>query len=234
MDKVIYLAAGYAKLQYENVTYNDLIVPRENRQNMLDVNLTPYDILLATPPCNFYSYARGSNPPSKYALETAHLLLEIIIKFYKTGKPFIVENVSNKNSLDFIWALSTELGLYRFKYSRHTYITNCYFDVRSAQKYFDFIKERNPYFDKQGGFQVSEVLDLFIKSVLQAPLAAQPAQPAQPAQSEQVHKAQQAWGSDKAPLAAQPSLRQTPYSDKIDIFISHARIELEKRLKLKM
>lgn len=167
MSKTIYLAAGYAKLEEPNVIYNDLIVPRENRQDMLDVDLSDYDILIATPSCNFYSYARGNNKPSKYALRTAHLLLEIIIKFYNTGKPFIVENVTNKTTLDFIWAMCADLNLYRFKHARHTYITNIKFDISSVPKELDFNKDCsfiNIFSDRQGGNQVSAILDLFIKA----------------------------------------------------------------------
>lgn len=167
MNKVIYLASGYAKLQEPGVVYNDLIVPRENRQDMLDVDLSAYDILIATPPCNFYSYARGAKQPSDYAISTAHLLLDIIIKFYYTGKPFIVENVTNKTTLDFIWAMCADLGLYRFKHARHTYITNVRFDISSVPKEFDFCKGGyfiNPFSDRQGGNLVSAILDLFIKA----------------------------------------------------------------------
>ncbi len=165
--KIIYLASGYAKLQEPGVTYNDLIVPRENRQDMLEVDLNEYDILIATPPCNFYSYARGSKRPSEYALNTAHLLVDIIIKFYYTGKPFIVENVTNKTSMGFIWAMCSDLGLYRFKHARHTYITNIKFDVSEVPKEFDFKKGGyfiNTFSDRQGGNQVSAIIDCFIKA----------------------------------------------------------------------
>jgi hypothetical protein len=182
MDKVIYLAAGYAKLQEPGITYNDLIIPRENRQDMLSVDLSDYGILIATPPCNFYSYARGSRRPSDYALNTAHLLLEVIIKFYLTSKPFIVENVTNKTTLNFIWAMCADLGLYRFKHARHTYITNFKFDFSSVKEEFDFSKGGyfiNKWSDRQGGNQVNAVFDLFIRAV-RTSRAAQPGQAAQP------------------------------------------------------
>jgi len=189
-EKIIYLAAGYAKLQEPGVVYNDLIIPRENRQDMLEVDLSQYDILIATPPCNFYSYARGAKKPSEYALSTAHLLLEIIIKFYETGKPFIVENVTNKNTLDFIWAMSADLGLYRFKHARHTYITNIKFDIDSVPKEFDFKTGGyfiNTFSDRQGGNQVSAILDLFIKAA-KSKLVAQMFQVQQAGKAEQTCK----------------------------------------------
>lgn len=218
MIKTIYLASGYAKLKAENVTYNDLVVPRENRQHMLDVDLTQYDILIATPPCNFYSYARGASPPSKYALETAHLLLEIIIKFHETGKPFIVENVTNKTTLDFIWAMSADLGLYRFKHARHTYITNIMFDVRSVAEEFDFDSSQkllNPFNDRQGGYQVSAVFDCFVKA----------------AKSNIAQKAGKAHEPGKAAKAQNPAgPGEASQTSKASQIIDSARLELKRRL----
>lgn len=67
MKKVIYLASGRAQLKYKNVAYNDCKEKRDIICDMLEVNLSNYDILIATPPCNYYSHARGANPPSEYA-----------------------------------------------------------------------------------------------------------------------------------------------------------------------
>ena len=96
MYKVIYLASGRAKLNYKNVVYNDCKEKRDLICDMMTVDLNNYDILIATPPCNYYSRANNSRETSKYALETKHLLPDILDKFIKTGKPFIVENVRNE------------------------------------------------------------------------------------------------------------------------------------------
>ena len=122
MAKVIYLASGRALLNYDNVVYNDCKENRELKCDMMEVNLEEYDILIATPPCNFYSRARGGNKPSEYAINTRHLLPDIIDKFIRTGKPFIVENVRND-------PLFKKVGLYDkncfvYKHGRHTYWTN--------------------------------------------------------------------------------------------------------------
>lgn len=223
MTKVIYLASGYAKLQEPGVVYNDLIIPRENKQDMLEVDLSLFDILIATPPCNFYSYARGCKIPSKYALSTAHLLLEIIIKFYHTDKPFIVENVTNRTSLDFIWAMCADLGLYRFKHARHTYITNVRFDIGSVPKEFDFCKGGyfvNTFSDRQGGNQVSAILDLFVQAA-KSIIAAQPGQAPKAAQTLKAAR------SDKAVEAW-----QAPQSEKVVRTLKAARLELKRRLAL--
>ena len=96
VKKVIYLAAGRAKLKYPFVVYNDYKLKRDLICDMMSVNLNDYDILIATPPCNYYLRANSMRETSKYALETKHLLPDIIDKFIKTGKPFIVENVRNE------------------------------------------------------------------------------------------------------------------------------------------
>lgn len=63
MEKtVIYLASGRAELKYKNVVYNDYIEKRDLQCDMMAVDLSEYDILIATPPCNFYSRARGNSP----------------------------------------------------------------------------------------------------------------------------------------------------------------------------
>lgn len=97
--KIIYLGAGYGRLNYNNVVYNDI---DKNTKcdiiaDMLTVNLDSYDILIATPPCNYYSKANYRRNKSYYSLATKHLLPDIIKIFEKTKKPFIIENVINKN-----------------------------------------------------------------------------------------------------------------------------------------
>lgn len=135
-NKVIYLASGRAKLNYSNVVYNDYKEKRDLQCDMMEVPLEDYDILIATPPCNFYSHARGNNSPSEYALKTKNLLPDIIDKFIATGKPFIVENVRNS-------PLFKKLGLYEkncyiYKHGRHTYWTNVLFNPEGIKQEHDF------------------------------------------------------------------------------------------------
>lgn len=70
MLKVIYLASGRAKLKYPNVVYNDYKEKRDLVCDMMQVDLSDYDILVATPPCNWYSRANHSRETSTYAQET--------------------------------------------------------------------------------------------------------------------------------------------------------------------
>lgn len=167
--KVIYLACGRAKLNYEHVTYNDYKEKSDLQCDMMEVDLSNYDILIATPPCNYYSHARGSNAPSTYALSTKHLLPDIIDKFIITGKPFIVENVRNK-------PLFKKLGLYDkncfiYTHGRHTYWTNVMINMQGIPQEHDFkciqgygCVRLKSYV--QGGKNVNDVLDYFIEVVL--------------------------------------------------------------------
>lgn len=168
MLKVIYLAAGRAKLKYANVVYNDYKVKRDLVCDMMSVDLADYDILIATPPCNYYSRANHVRETSVYAQETKHLLPDIIDKFIGTGKPFIVENVRNE-------PLFKKLGLYNkncfiYKHGRHTYWTNIMFDMSTILQEFDF--KQIPGYGcvrlksyVQGGRNVNDVLDYFIEVV---------------------------------------------------------------------
>ena len=168
--KVIYLASGRAKLNYNNVVYNDYKEKRDLVCDMMTVDLNDYDILIATPPCNYYSRANYRRETSKYAQETKHLLPDIIDKFIKTGKPFIVENVRNK-------PLFKKLGLYDKNclictHGRHTYWTNRFISIQDIPQEFDFKCIPNYGCVRlksyvQGGKNVNDVLDRFISTVLQ-------------------------------------------------------------------
>lgn len=169
MLKVIYLACGRAKLNYPNVVYNDYKEKRDLVCDMMSVNLEDFDILIATPPCNYYSRANSMRETSKYAQETKHLLPDIIDKFISTGKPFIVENVRNE-------PMFKRLGLYDkncyiYKHGRHTYWTNVMFDMSTIPQEHDF--KQIPGYGcvrlksyVQGGKNVNDVLDWFIIYVL--------------------------------------------------------------------
>lgn len=167
--RAIYLAAGRASLKYSNVTYNDYKEQRDLVCDMMDVDLDKYDILIATPPCNYYSRANHKRETSTYAQATKHLLPDIIDKFIQTGKPFIVENVRNA-------PLFHKLGLYDkdcfiYKHGRHTYWTNVLFNMQGIPQEFDFMSipsygcvRLKSYV--QGGKNVNDVLDYFIEVVL--------------------------------------------------------------------
>ena len=73
--KGIYLAAFRARHPNYNIIYQD-INPRckcDLVGDMLDVNLTEYDFIIATPPCNYWSRANYRREVSEYSRKTKHL-----------------------------------------------------------------------------------------------------------------------------------------------------------------
>ena len=101
--KGIYLASFKAYHPNYDLAYQDINGKRDIGGDMMDIDLTPYDFIIATPPCNWYSKANYRRNVSEYALKTKHLLPDIIAKLYQLGKPFIVENVQNKSLIPHDW-----------------------------------------------------------------------------------------------------------------------------------
>lgn len=104
---------------------------------MMDINLDPYDVIIATPPCNYWSRANFRRETSQYAQATKHLLPAILDKLCKQDKPFIVENVINGN-------LFKQHGMYNYpcyfyEHGRHSYWTNIPFNPQGIPQVQDFI-----------------------------------------------------------------------------------------------
>lgn len=148
---------------------------------MMDINLTPYDVIIATPPCNFWSIARG-NRCSPYSLDTKHLLPDIILKLAKTNKPYVVENVINKKRFreEGIYEVTAQVRCFIYYIGRHTYFTNIQLTAKEildlqAQNRQDFtygghtIKYEDMQNKKhQGGYNVHLVIDYFLNKVKEA------------------------------------------------------------------
>lgn len=162
---VIYLAAGYAVLNHSDVVYQDKFIKRDLGGDMLDIDLKEFDVVIASPPCNFYSRARGNQKPSKYAVATRHLLPSIIKKLIDLEKPFIVENVRN-------FPLFKKLGFFDFDcfvyfIGRHTYWTNCFINLSNVKQPYDFTSNGKCISDnRQGGKNVNDVFNYFLELVL--------------------------------------------------------------------
>ena len=94
--KGIYLASFKALHSTHDIIYQDINGQRDIGGDMLEVDLSKYDFIIATPPCNYWSRANYRRDSSEYALKTKHLLIDILNKLVKQNKPFIVENVKKK------------------------------------------------------------------------------------------------------------------------------------------
>lgn len=155
----IYLGAYKAFHPNYNITYQDINGCRDLDGDMMDIDLSPYDFVIATPPCNYYSRANYRRNSSQYSIKTAHLLPDILHKLINLDKPFIVENVRSSR-------LFKELGLFELPntfvifHCRHTYWTNIAFNylVKNECIHIDQLNKTQ----RQGGNEVHNVIESWL------------------------------------------------------------------------
>lgn len=170
--KGIYLAACKARHYDYDIVYQDI----DNKYkcdiggDMLEIDISSYDFIIATPPCNWWSKANPYYKTSKYALETKHLLKDSIIKCVNSKKHFIIENVINKKRMreEKIFELCDTLGVkYQFV-GRHTYFTDLEIDLQCEQ-HQDFkyggIRVNNDGYN-QGGSNVHVVIEKWLNAIV--------------------------------------------------------------------
>lgn len=159
--KGIYLASYRAYHPGHDIVYQDINGLRDLGGDMMDVDLSEYDFIIATPPCNYFSRGNWRRNCSEYSLNTRHLLPGILRKLCYQDKPFIVENVRN-------FKMFNDLGLFDlpcFVYfiGRHTYWSNMLLstDVPQIQDHIWTSSQAN----RQGGFNVHQVIEMFLKQL---------------------------------------------------------------------
>jgi site-specific DNA-cytosine methylase len=163
--KIIYLAAFKAYHPNWNMDYQDINGKRNIPGDMLEVDLTPYDVIIATPPCNYYSRANYRREISIYSQKTKHLLPGILNKLIKLDKPFIVENVINRVRMKDI--INSFNGWY-YEIGRHSYFTNIPFNASHIKQEYDFKYggvQLNSKNNRQGGKQVHEIIEYWLNIV---------------------------------------------------------------------
>ena len=171
--KIIYLASFKAHHPGWNMTYQDINGLRDIGGDMMEVDLDPYDVIIATPPCNYYSRAniakyKGTLKANSYSVITRHLLPDIINKLSKQDKPFIVENVRS-TEIDKIIS-KTPSHVFVYQIGRHTYWTNIPFNASNIEQKYDFEYGGKPVRDlskhqRQGGQNVHNVIEWWLKVV---------------------------------------------------------------------
>ena len=176
--KGIYLGACRAYHKDYDIDYNDIVSGYHINIvcDMMQVDLLKYDYIIASPPCNYYSRANYRRDESSYALNTKHLLPDILIKCAECGKPFIVENVRSPRLFKMVGIddICNKYGIIKYYVGRHTYFTNLLINLSCKQE-LDFhnylyakkmgIKtERQEY--RQGGDNVHRVIEIFLKYVV--------------------------------------------------------------------
>lgn len=173
--KGIYLAAFHAYHPSYDIVYQDINGKRDIAGDMLNIDLSSYDFIIATPPCNYYSRAAG-NKHSQYALDTKHLLPDIYFKLIHCDKPFIIENVRNDPKFK-------ELGLFNsnkvlvYRIGRHTYWSSINFNPYIAYEY-DFCNINGHLRDlpgrkrsqRQGGKNVHDVIEKWLFTLHKNPI----------------------------------------------------------------
>jgi len=173
----VYLAAARARHPNYNIVYNDY----DKKYNcditgdMMSVDLDKFDFIIASPPCNYWSKARGKRL-SAYSQLTKHLLPDILKKLVDCDKPFIVENVLNVKRYK-------EHGIFKinncnvYGIGRHIYFTNIQFDICDLRELED--KQRQDFLNHclviryqdmkdnyhQGGYNVHVVIEKFLEKV---------------------------------------------------------------------
>lgn len=169
--KGIYLGACRAYHPNYNLDYNDIEPGYHNNIicDMMKVDLTKYDYIIATPPCNWWSRANYRRETSIYAKETKHLLPDCMIKLALSGKPFIIENVRNYKRFyeNGIIEICDNNNIFIYEYGRHTYFTNIMFNPNNIKQVKDNIQNisNNKKQYRQGGFNVHQVIEYWLEII---------------------------------------------------------------------
>ena len=163
MKKLLYLAAGNGIINHSDyeITYQDKYVNRDLAGDMLEIDINNYDIIIATPPCNYWSRANYRRETSKYSQETKHLLPGILKKLNNQSKPFIVENVINKKRMADIISSS---NCHYYEHGRHCYFSNVLLNLSNVEKNVEHIQNigsKDPL--RQGGKNVKNVFEYFLE-----------------------------------------------------------------------
>lgn len=168
---ILYLASGYAKIKFDNVVYQDKYIFRDLGGDMLEIDIDNFDILIATPPCNYYSKLNRNRDRSEYALKTRELLPRIIEKFSNQDKPYIIENVRSHIINDLI--KKSNFNGFVIQHGRHTYWTNIWFNPVTIKQTYDFKatgrrgdgKIKRLKDNVQGGENVNQVIEYWVESL---------------------------------------------------------------------
>lgn len=162
--KGIYLASFKAYHENYDIVYQDINGLRDLDGDMLEIDLTPYDFIIATPPCNYWSRANYRRETSEYSQKTKHLLPDILDKLKKLNKPYIVENVRNST-------LFKKYGIYDkadyvYEIGRHTYFTNIPFNGTNIKQEYDFsYGGKRLVKNTQGGDNVYNVIEYWLETI---------------------------------------------------------------------
>lgn len=167
--KVIYLCAKDHRLKLIDgvkVYYNDIkayLKPLDFECDCLDVDIEEYDLLIATPPCNYWSKANYRRESSKVAQDTKHLLPVILHRFAASGKPYIVENVQNEPLM--AREINDLYAFYWFVANNHMFFTNALCDLFDM-KYPPQNKAKLQYGHRDDNYVVDFVFNRWLEKMV--------------------------------------------------------------------
>lgn len=165
----IYLGAYKAAHPNYNIVYQDINGKRDLGGDMMDIDLTKFDYIIATPSCNYWSRSNYRRDKSNYSLKIKHLLPDILKKLCAQDKPFIVENVRSGRMFSEIGLF--ELPCFIYFIGRHTYWTNIMIscDIEQRQDFLNggyVIKyDDMNNCEHQGGYNVHNVIEMFLYTI---------------------------------------------------------------------
>lgn len=157
--KGIYLFSCIAIHKNFDLVYQDIDGKRDIGGSAFDVDLSSYDYIIATPPCNYYSKINQDRDNSEYSLLTKDYLPRIIEILLKLGKPFIVENVLNESLIPHQY----DYDCYVYKVSGHTYWTNIQLPCIYQLPFIKANKVKDNTLFRQGGYNVHLVVEYFLR-----------------------------------------------------------------------
>lgn len=172
--KGIYLASYKAYHPDYDIIYQDINGKRDLPGDMMDIDLTDYDFIIATPPCNWWARCNWRRNTSEYALSTKHLLPDILHKLCEINKPWIVENVRNKKRFQECGLFDLP-GVYVYFVGRHTYWSNIKFkvddiiqkpivEIRDGKRIW-LSSQNLPREQRQGTQEVHQVIERFLLTI---------------------------------------------------------------------
>lgn len=165
--KGIFLCAYKQRHYNYDIDYNDIVAV--DGINILgsceDVDISNYDYLLATLPCNYYSICNYRRDESEYALKTKHLLPTLLVKFSESGKPFLIENVRNDPLFIKcgIYDIVNKYNLFVQTVGRHTYFSNVYVRLDCPQIYDFKYHGIKLHKDVQGGENTFKCFEIWLE-----------------------------------------------------------------------
>lgn len=164
--KGIYLCSRSHRIPGIRCDYNDIeSYPGINiLKDALYVDLSDYDYIICTPPCNYYSKANYRRDVSDVANQTKHLLPILLNRLYMLDKPFIVENVNNKVLFDKAGLFDYD-DLIVFSFGGHTFWTNIKFTIPNKCLAVKQDKQNVCRNKRDNNYNVDLIIKLFLSEI---------------------------------------------------------------------